>query len=772
MEPELEPVALTPQKQDNAWKHCEIYKYGDRLQMRCLYCRKMFKGGGITRVKEHLAGIKGQGVICDQVPEDVRLFLRQCIEGTVRRQRKRRHSTSAEPESLPLPALPPCEAEPMMMVVQSDVNNGFTSPESTDVVVQNEGRTKQRPYRRKKTAFLENGSSSNNNVLIGTDMDTNLVPVAISSVKNIVHPASKDRENAVHMAVGRFLFGIGADFDAVNSANLQPMIDAIASGGYGVSAPTHDDLRGWILKSCVEETTREVEDCKAMWKRTGCSVLVEELSSDHKGLKVLNFLVYCPEKTVFLRSVDASEILSCPDKLFELLREVVEEVGSTHVVQVITKSEDHYAAAGKKLMGEYGSLYWVPCAAHCLDNMLDEFGKLGWISETIERARAITRFIYNRSDVLNMMLKFTCGNDIVDPFFSASATCFATLGRIAELKSNLQAMVTSPEWNESVYLKEASGLAMTATIDDEAFWKAVAMVNDLVGPLLRVLKIACSEKRPGMGYVYAALYRAKEAIKRDLVNKEDYMVYWRTIDQWWEQQQHVQLYGAGFFLNPKFFYTASEEMRGEMVQFLVDCIERLVPDKDIQDKFSKELNSYKNALGVFGRNLAIRARDTMLPAEWWSTYGESCLNLSRFAIRILSQTCSSSVGCRRNLIPVEQIYQSKNSIEQKRLSDLVFVQYNMRLKQLESESGDETLDPLSHSRMDVLKEWVSRDEACVEENGSSDWKSLESVKRSLVPVMDETDNLGSGFDDPEIFKVEKEVRDEGYFTNTSEKAFT
>nr|VDC75666.1 unnamed protein product [Brassica rapa] len=202
MEPELEPVALTPQKQDNAWKHCEIYKYGDRLQMRCLYCRKMFKGGGITRVKEHLAGIKGQGVICDQVPEDVRLFLRQCIEGTVRRQRKRRHSTSAEPESLP--ALPPCEAEPMMMVVQSDVNNGFTSPESTDVVVQ-EGRTKQRPYRRKKAAFLENGSSSHNNGLIGTDMDNNLVPVAISSVKNIVHPASKDRENAVHMAVGRLL---------------------------------------------------------------------------------------------------------------------------------------------------------------------------------------------------------------------------------------------------------------------------------------------------------------------------------------------------------------------------------------------------------------------------------------------------------------------------------------------------------------------------------------------------------------------------------------
>ncbi|XP_024005684.1 uncharacterized protein LOC112082292 [Eutrema salsugineum] len=773
MDSDLEPVALTPQKQDNAWKHCEIYKYGDRLQMRCLYCRKMFKGGGITRVKEHLAGKKGQGTICDQVPGDVRLFLQQCIDGTVRRQRKRRNPSSEEP--LPVADLPPCEGE--TMVVQGDVNNGFTSPGSSDVVVQNENmsvsRTKQRTYRSKKSAFENGVGASNNSELIGRDMD-NLIPVAISSVKNIVHPSFRDKENTVHMAIGRFLFGIGADFDAVNSANFQPMIDAIASGGFGVSAPTHDDLRGWILKNCVEEITKEIDACKATWKTssdTGCSILVEEMSSDN-GLKVLNFLVYCPEKVVFLKSVDASEILSSADKLFELLREVVEEVGSAHVVQVITKCDDNYVAAGKELMHTYRSLYWVPCAADCVDKMLEEFGKLGWISEIIEKARAITRFVYNRSDVLNLMRKFTSGNDILQPAVSTSATDFATLSRMAELKSKLQAMVASPEWNECSYSKEPSGLAMTA-ITDEAFWKELVLVNHLTGPLLRVLRIVCSEKKPAMGYVYAALYRAKEAIKTHLVNREDYIIYWRIIDQWWEPQQHVPTHAAGFFLNPRFFYNASEEMRSEIIPSVLDCIENLVPDLNIQDKISKELNSYKNAVGVFGMNLAVRARDTMLPAEWWSTYGESCLNLSRFAKRILNQTCSTSVGCRRNQIPVEQIYQSKNSIEQKRLSDLVFVQYNMRLRQLDPESGGDTSDPLSHKRMDVLEEWVSRDQAFVEEIGSSDWKSLESVKKTQVaPIIDETDDLGSDFNDAEIFKVEKEVRDEVYYTNTSEKLFT
>lgn len=62
----------------------------------------------------------------------------------------------------------------------------------------------------------------------------------------------------------------------------------------------------------------------------------------------------------------------------------------------------------------------------------------------------------------------------------------------------------------------------------------------------------------------------------------------------------------------------------------------------------------------------------------------------------------------------------------------------------EFESGDEILDLLLYSRMDVFKEWVLRDEVCVEENGNLDWKLFEFVKRLFVLMMDEIDNLGLG----------------------------
>lgn len=61
-------------------------------------------------------------------------------------------------------------------------------------------------------------------------------------------------------------------------------------------------------------------------------------------------------------------------------------------------------------------------------------------------------------------------------------------------------------------------------------------------------------------------------------------------------------------------------------------------------------------------------------------------------------------------------------------------------------SGDDTVDPLSHSNMEVLEDWVSRNQVCIEGNGSSDWKSLEPIKRTeeVAVVIDETEDLGSG----------------------------
>ncbi|PKU71232.1 hypothetical protein MA16_Dca007228 [Dendrobium catenatum] len=61
-------------------------------------------------------------------------------------------------------------------------------------------------------------------------------------------------------------------------------------------------------------------------------------------------------------------------------------------------------------------------------------------------------------------------------------------------------------------------------------------------------------------------------------------------------------------------------------------------------------------------------------------FGSSAPNLQKIAIRILSQTSSSS-GCEQNWSVFEQIHSKRrNYLEHQRLNDLVYVRYNLNLK--------------------------------------------------------------------------------------------
>jgi len=67
--------------------------------------------------------------------------------------------------------------------------------------------------------------------------------------------------------------------------------------------------------------------------------------------------------------------------------------------------------------------------------------------------------------------------------------------------------------------------------------------------------------------------------------------------------------------------------------------------------------------------------------SWWEQFGNDTPELQKFAIRVLSQCCSAT-GCERNWSVFEFIHsKNRNRLEHKRLNDLVFVRYNLKIKQ-------------------------------------------------------------------------------------------
>ena len=93
-------------------------------------------------------------------------------------------------------------------------------------------------------------------------------------------------------------------------------------------------------------------------------------------------------------------------------------------------------------------------------------------------------------------------------------------------------------------------------------------------------------------------------------------------------------------------------------------------------------------------------------AQWWEAFGGHVPELQRFAIRILSQTCSAT-GCERNWSVFERIHTKKrNRLDQKRLNDLVYVQYNLRLRRNHLLNKRPDSDPIVLEDIDPTSDWV------------------------------------------------------------------
>ncbi|CAI9272984.1 unnamed protein product [Lactuca saligna] len=218
------------------------------------------------------------------------------------------------------------------------------------------------------------------------------------------------------------------------------------------------------------------------------------------------------------------------------------------------------------------------------------------------------------------------------------------------------------------------------------FWTPCAThcVNLMIGdiaPLVDVVRLVDTEEKPCMGYVYDAVDRAKEQIKKNMTdtpNERMITRLWAMIQARWSDQLHHLLHA-----------------------------DRLVPDNDDNDKLRQELNLCIDSVGQFGSPAVIRARTKVAPYIWWRTYGIYTPLLQNFAITVLSHTCSAS-ACERNWSAFDNLHSKKiNCLLQQKLNDLVFIQYNIRLQRhYNSLKSNRSLDPILLRDVEENDDWV------------------------------------------------------------------
>ncbi|KAL7593981.1 hypothetical protein Lser_V15G32559 [Lactuca serriola] len=564
---------------DKAWEHITLAKddKGNKSYI-CNFCQKIWRGGGISRVKKHLASIIGDISPCTKVSPEVRFLMQGLFKETAQREK---HKASG------------------------DGINAVTISDDDEETEETQNRNvKARPNKEGK----RKGTSSFH-LFFSKGINDPSQPTIKSAMQ------TKQKIHDVDLAIATWFYDACVPMNACNSPYFQHMVDKIAGIGHGYKAPNYHALRVNLLSDAKKSVTMLIDSYRSQWIESGCTIMSDGWR-DTRQRHLINFLVNCPKGISFLKSVDASDIESNASNLCNLFAEIVEMVGHKNVVQIVTGNAANYKLAGSNLCERYPSITWSPCAAHCLNLILKYVSELDNVKSLVTLASRVTVFIYNQKWPLNWLRKRDGWTEIIRPGATPFGTAFVALKSLYDHKDDLQAMVISNDFKKMLKLRNAS--ECKDIVLNENFWKNCLITVKVMTPLLRLLRLCDSDETPALGYVYEGMYRARRGINELFKKKKElYKPYTDIIDRRWDKMLRKSIHCAAYWLNPVFQYNHENVCsKREVFQGVLDMVEKNFSGTSIFD-LTLSLGKFRDIEDTFGRYSVIASRTSTRPDEWW-----------------------------------------------------------------------------------------------------------------------------------------------------------
>lgn len=429
-------------------------------------------------------------------------------------------------------------------------------------------------------------------------------------------PEEKER---VYPHIAKFFYACGIPFNVANSRHYEVMIESVGQYGPGLKPPSYHELRVPLLEKVKKQTDQLRTKHESAWKKYGCT-LMSDGWTDRRGRHLINFLANSPDGTFFMGSVDASSESHDHLMLADLLQSKIEEIGKEYVVQIVTDNGANYKKACQLLTTErFPTMFWTPCAAHCIDLMLEDIGSYKVFDATIKNAKRITTFIYRHGRLHHAMTLKTGGRELVRPGATRFATSFLTLQCLCKFQDSLRQLFIDGDWRRSNLSKTEAGKQIYDLVISTPFWNNVGNCIRAAQPLLVALRVVDADEQPAMPDIIAAMELAKETIRDSFKNNASLCKFViDIIDKRWDTQMGVQLYSAGLFLNPgKFFDIQEKDYRNscKLREDFNDVLEKMVSDVETRNTISNQTDNYEHTRENFARQMAIDQRKMKSPRK-------------------------------------------------------------------------------------------------------------------------------------------------------------
>jgi hypothetical protein len=225
---------------------------------------------------------------------------------------------------------------------------------------------------------------------------------AEQSKQSSLHAAFRRQDKSeVDSLWARAVYANGLPFRLVDNSHFKAAVEATCRFGATYKAPTVKALRTTLLQKEKASVEQELESFKEALVQTKGTVTSDGWS-DTRHRPLLNVLLVSPKGEKFLKAINTEGEEKNAQYIADRICESIEEIGAEDIIQVVTDSASTCKAAGRLIEQRFAHITWTPCTPHCLDLLLEDIGKLDWVSSVIGEAKKVRR--------LHLEVSFKCGH--------------------------------------------------------------------------------------------------------------------------------------------------------------------------------------------------------------------------------------------------------------------------------------------------------------------------------------------------------------------------
>jgi hypothetical protein len=403
---------------------------------------------------------------------------------------------------------------------------------------------------------------------------------------------------------------------------------------------------------------------------------------------LLNVLQCGTKGDVFLGTIDTTGNHKDHVYVAAQIQPFVEKVGRHNVVQVCTDNAPVMASACRDLIQANPGLYVQGCAAHCLDLLLEDWGKEEWMKKLVKKGRHICVFIKNHHAPQAIFRRLSPNLSLRLPVETRFATSFIMIERLLQVRNALERMVVDEDWSTLMRdLRRRSGTAWTKgfavrrSIRSDGFWNTCENFLYMVIPVVKALRVF-DGRAPAMGLAWKVMHDLQTHIRGFSrppfrLSPELAANAMVTFENRWRLMLN-DLHWAGAMLNPLLRGWAPLHEHENSRTILNRVFRRLTPDQDTYVQILHQYQDFLENRGPFADSIDPNVHAAPLH-EWWDAMGGGAKALQTIARRILAQVCSAS-ACERNWSMYSYVHnKSRNRLKHSRAEDLVYIYTNSRL---------------------------------------------------------------------------------------------